>query len=732
MKTNTFPVTGMSCAACASSVESILKNTNGVKQASVNFATHSVLVEYDAIEEEELQKVLQLVGYDLLLDEFHAEEEQEKLRKAYYEDLQKRLIASTILTLPIFVFGIFFMGWEAGKWMSFCLSIPVLFYFGRSFYIGAYNQASNGYANMDTLVALSTGVAFLFSAFNTFFPGFWLSKGLQPYVYFEAATVIITFITFGRWLEERVKYSTGTAIKKLMGLQPQEVFLMDENGQETNIPLNEVKVGDLLSVKPGGMLPVDGIVKDGASFVDESSITGEPIPVEKKTGDQVFSGTTNQTGQFVLEAQKVGSETLLSKIIQTVKEAQGSKAPVQRLVDKIAAVFVPTVVLISILTFSLWYFLGSEDVFSHALINSISVLVIACPCALGLATPTALMVGLGRGAENQILIKDAVSLETAHKIDTVILDKTGTVTVGEPVLTGYFGFEKADHLLTFVLGIEKKSEHPVAHALVRGLEEKEIIASEVKQFKSETGKGVAASCEYGLLRLGSQRYLNENNVLIPEHIHLWVKENERGGASFVFAGLDENCQGVFKISDELKSTSREAIMDLQKMGIDVVMLSGDQQHTVEYVAREVGIKKYKGGCMPSEKADYIRTLKKDAKTVAMVGDGVNDSEALALADISIAMGKGSDIAMDVAQITLTHSDLTSIPKALKLSKKTVGGIKQNLFWAFIYNVLGIPIAAGVLYPFIGFTLDPMIAGAAMAFSSVSVVANSLRLKWVKL
>src|SRR5210317_408888 len=481
MKTNTFPVTGMSCAACASSVESILKNTSGVKQASVNFATHSVLVEYDAAEVE-LQKALQAVGYDLLLDEFHAEEEQEKLRKAYFKDLQKRLLASSILTLPIFVFGMFFMGWEAGKWLSFGLSVPVLFYFGRSFYIGAYKQASKGYANMDTLVALSTGVAFLFSAFNTIFPEFWLSKGLEPHVYFEAATVIITFITFGKWLEERAKYSTGTAIKKLMGLQPQEVFLIGKEGQETNIPLSEVKVGDLLSVKPGGIVPVDGMIKDGASFVDESSITGEPIPVEKKQGDQVFSGTTNQTGQFLLVAQKVGSETLLSKIIQTVKEAQGSKAPVQRLVDKIAAVFVPTVVLISILTFCLWFFLGSEDVFSHALI-----------------------IGLGRGAENQILIKDAVSLETAHKIETVILDKTGTVTVGEPILTEYFGFEQVDHLLPFVLGIEKKSEHPVARALVRGLEEKEITASEVNQFNSETGKGVSGICEYGLLRLGNQR-----------------------------------------------------------------------------------------------------------------------------------------------------------------------------------------------------------------------------------
>jgi len=342
------------------------------------------------------------------------------------------------------------------------------------------------------------------------------------------------------------------------------------------------------------------------------------------------------------------------------------------------------------------------------------------------------MVGLGRGAENQILIKDAVSLETAHKIDTVILDKTGTVTVGEPILTEYFGFEQVDHLLPFVLGIEKKSEHPVARALVRGLEEKEITASEVNQFNSETGKGVSGICEYGLLRLGNQRYLEDNNIDIPEQVNSWAQEHDQAVSSFVFAALDETCQGVFKISDEVKSTSHEAINDLQKMGIDVVMLSGDQQHTVAYVAHEVGITAYKGGCLPSEKADYIKQLKQEGKTVAMVGDGVNDSEALALADISIAMGKGSDIAMDVAQMTLIHSDLTSIPKALKLSKKTVGGIKQNLFWAFIYNVLGIPIAAGVLYPFTGFTLDPMIAGAAMAFSSVSVVANSLRLKWVKL
>jgi Cu2+-exporting ATPase len=731
VKTNTFPVTGMSCAACASSVESILNNTEGVKQASVNFASHSVLVEYET-EEDKLQEALKAVGYDLLLDKFHAEEEQEKLRKAYFKDLQKRLLASSILTLPIFVFGMFFMGWEAGKWISFGLSVPVLFYFGRSFYIGAYKQASKGYANMDTLVALSTGVAFLFSAFNTIFPEFWISKGLEPHVYFEAATVIITFITFGKWLEERAKYSTGTAIKKLMGLQPKEVIQIDKDGNESKIPLHEVQVGYLLSVKPGDAVPVDGVVSHGASFVDESSITGEPIPVEKKAGDEVFSGSTNQTGQFVLQAQKVGAETLLSKIIQTVKEAQGSKAPVQRLVDKIAAVFVPTVVGISIVTFFLWYVLGTEDVFSHALINAISVLVIACPCALGLATPTALMVGLGKGAENQILIKDAVSLEKAHEVDTVILDKTGTITMGEPVLSGDFGFEAEGSVLPFILDLERKSEHPVARALVRGLEEKEVETVKVESFQSHTGMGVSATCELGLIRLGSERFLKDNQVSIPESVISWMQENDHSGASFILASIDEKGIGVFKISDEIKSTSKQAILDLQQLGIEVVMLSGDQQSTVEHIAKEVGIHSFNGGCMPSDKADFIKGLKKEGKTVAMVGDGVNDSEALALADISIAMGKGSDIAMDVAQMTLIHSDLGSIPKALKLSKKTVGGIKQNLFWAFIYNVLGIPIAAGILYPFTGFTLDPMIAGAAMAFSSVSVVANSLRLKWVKL
>lgn len=731
MKKNTFPVTGMSCAACASSVESILNNTDGVEKAIVNFASNSVLVSYKTAEEN-LQKALEDIGFGLILDEFHAEEKQEKIRKAHFINLQRRLLFSSILTLPIFVLGMFFMDWIPGKWISMILSIPVLFYFGKSFFIGAYKQTLRGYANMDTLVALSTGVAFSFSVFNTLFSAYWTSKGLIPHVYFEASTVIITFITFGKWLEERAKYSTGSAIKKLMGLQPKEVTRINRNNDEERVPISELIVGDLISVKPGDKIPVDGCLVSGHSYIDESSISGEPIPVFKKERDAVTSGGINQNGAFVFKAEKVGSDTVLSRIIQAVKEAQGSKAPIQKTVDKIAAVFVPVVISIAVLTFFLWYFLGNEDVFSHALINAISVLVIACPCALGLATPTALIVGMGRAAENQILIKDAISLENAHAIDTVVLDKTGTITEGKPRVSQQVGFETHTDVLQAVQEIEKQSEHPIARAIVEHLQDLNLVPSQLNNFKNDPGFGVSADSDNGTIRIGNLAFLNKYKITITEDLLDTVKQKGEQSATHVYVAKDNSCIGIFTIVDNIKPTSLEAVNQLKKSGIEVAILSGDHPKVVASMAKRMGIETYHGGVLPSQKAEYVKQWVASGKKVAMVGDGVNDSEALACADVSIAMGKGSDIAMDVAHMTLISSDLLAIPKAFELSRRTVAGIKQNLFWAFIYNVIGIPIAAGILYPLNGFTLDPMIAGAAMAMSSVSVVGNSLRLKWKKL
>ncbi len=731
MKKNTFPVTGMSCAACASSVESILNNTDGVEKAIVNFASNSVLVSYK-IAEENLQKALEDIGFGLILDEFHAEEKQEKNRKAHFINLQRRLLFSSILTLPIFVLGMFFMDWTPGKWISMILSIPVLFYFGKSFFIGAYKQTLRGYANMDTLVALSTGVAFSFSVFNTLFSAYWTSKGLIPHVYFEASTVIITFITFGKWLEERAKYSTGSAIKKLMGLQPKEVTRINRNNDEERVPISELIVGDLISVKPGDKIPVDGCLVSGHSYVDESSISGEPIPVFKKEGDAVTSAGINQNGAFVFKAEKVGSDTVLSRIIQAVKEAQGSKAPIQKTVDKIAAVFVPVVITIAVLTFFLWYFLGNEDVFSHALINAISVLVIACPCALGLATPTALIVGMGRAAENQILIKDAISLENAHAIDTVVLDKTGTITEGKPRVSQQVGFETHTDVLQAVQEIEKQSEHPIARAIVEHLEDLNLVPSQLNNFKNDPGFGVSADSDNGTIRIGNLAFLDKYKITITEDLLDTVKQKGEQSATHVYVAKDNSCIGIFTIVDNIKPTSLEAVNQLKKSGIEVAILSGDHPEVVASMAKRMGIETYHGGVLPSQKAEYVKQWVASGKKVAMVGDGVNDSEALACADVSIAMGKGSDIAMDVAHMTLISSDLLAIPKAFELSRRTVAGIKQNLFWAFIYNVIGIPIAAGILYPLNGFTLDPMIASAAMAMSSVSVVGNSLRLKWMKI
>ena len=731
-----FPVTGMTCAACASSVESILSHTDGVNKAIVNFASNSVLVDYDeTISEEILQNALREVGYDIIIDAEDPVEAQQELQQKHYQDIKNRTIWSAILTLPIFVLGMFFMQWEPGKWISLVLAIPILFWFGRSFFINAFKQAKRGKANMDTLVALSTGIAFLFSVFNTLFPEFWLNRAIEPHVYYEAATVIITFISLGKLLEERAKSNTSSAIKKLMGLQPKTLKII-ENGLEKEIPISEVQVGQTILVRPGEKIPVDGEVSKGSSYVDESMITGEPVPVQKSKEEKVFAGTVNQKGSFQFKAEKVGGETLLSQIIKMVQEAQGSKAPVQKLVDKIAGIFVPIVLGISIVTFIVWMSMGGDNAFSQALLTSVAVLVIACPCALGLATPTAIMVGIGKGAENNILIKDAESLELGHKVNAIILDKTGTITEGKPLVTDIHWkrtLENKNKFKQLLLAIEAQSEHPLAEAVVNHFKEENIEKVEIASFESITGKGVQAKKENGSqYYVGNHKLMLEKNIQIDASLMQTAESLEEQAKTVIFFGNEIDVLAILAIADKIKETSKIAIATLQERDIDVYMLTGDNNKTASAVAQQVGIANFQGEVMPSDKANFVKKLQSDGKIVAMVGDGINDSHALAQANVSIAMGKGSDIAMDVAKMTLITSDLQSIPKALALSKKTVLGIRQNLFWAFIYNIIGIPIAAGVLYPINGFLLDPMIAGAAMAFSSVSVVANSLRLKRIKL
>jgi Cu2+-exporting ATPase len=587
---------------------------------------------------------------------------------------------------------------------------------------------------MDTLVALSTGVAWLFSAFNTIYPDFWHARGMHAHVYFEAASVVIAFISLGKLLEEKAKSNTSSALKKLMGLQPKTVTVVHEGGHQMEMYISAVKVGDTLLVKPGEKIPVDGIVTSGESYVDESMITGEPVAVLKKNAEKVFAGTINQKGSFQFKAEKVGGDTVLAQIIKMVQEAQGSKAPVQKLVDKIAGIFVPVVIGIALLTFITWFLLGSDNAFTQGLLTAVTVLVIACPCALGLATPTAIMVGVGKGAENNILIKDAESLELGHKVNAVVLDKTGTITEGKPQVNDLLITDEnnAPELKAILRSIEAQSEHPLAEAVVNHLSTENSTPVRIEGVESITGKGIIALYNGNKYGVGNLKLMLDLGVIVPADINSKIEGLQQQANTVVLFSAGKTVAGIIAIADKVKATSKEAIQSLQKAGIEVYMLTGDNKQTAAAVAKEAGIKEFRAEVMPADKAAFVEGLQKQGKVVAMVGDGINDSQALAQADVSIAMGKGSDIAMDVAKMTLITSDLNSIPRALKLSRKTVQAIRQNLFWAFIYNLIGIPLAAGVLYPVNGFLLDPMIAGAAMALSSVSVVSNSLRLKMSKL
>lgn len=730
MEKKTVTVTNMTCAACAGSVERFLNHQEGVANASVNFANEKAVIEYSEVTSfDTLKSAVQSIGYDLVATDSDAGKQQvSQTKENEYRKLKRRVVGAILLAVPLFVIGMFFMEMPYANYSMWALSTPMLFYFGQQFFVGAWKQLKHRSANMDTLVAMSTGIAYLFSVFNTLNPHFWHSRGIHPHVYFEAAGIVIAFILLGKLLEERAKGNTSAAIKKLMGLQPKVVTVILESGEQVEQSVSTLTKNTIVLVKPGERIAVDGEVIGGSSYVDESTINGEPIPVSKQAGDIVFAGTMNQKGSFRFRAEKVGGETLLAQIIKMVEEAQGSKAPVQKLVDKIAAVFVPAVIGIALLSFIIWMVLGGAYGFERGLIAAVTVLVIACPCALGLATPTAIMVGVGKAAERGILIKDAESLELAQKINSVILDKTGTITEGKPVVTdlewfGNFSQERQNILFS----IEQSSEHPLADAIVARLKETSKFLDGI-EVENNSGQGITGRVNGNAYFLGNERLMQQQGIDVSDEQAVWIKQRLEKAQTVVLFADNIRVLGVLSIADRIKETSAAAISELHQRGIKVVMLTGDNPQTARAVAEELGIDTYHANVLPAEKAHYVRELQEKGEIVAMVGDGINDSNALAQADVSIAMGKGSDIAMDVAKMTIISSDLLKISEAIRLSKQTSTAIKQNLFWAFIYNLIGIPIAAGILYPFNGFLLDPMWAGAAMAFSSVSVVMNSLLLK----
>ena len=725
---NTYPVLGMSCASCAARVDKTLNGLPGVYQATVNYATAVAQVEYnpEVCSDATLQSAVQDAGYDLLVDTGEdAADKAEEIRLTRYRKIKRRTVAALLLSLPIMVISMFFEDISSLKYVLWILATPVVFGLGREFYINAWRQLKHGTSNMDTLVAVSTGIAYTFSVFNLLFPDFWLSRGIEPHIYFEAASVIIAFILLGRLLEERAKQNTSTAIKKLISLQPKTVTIIVDSDERT-VPITAVQKGDTILVKPGERIAVDGMVVTGESYVDESMLNGEPVPLHKQSGEKVFAGTINQKGTFRFIADKIGSDTMLAQIIRMVQDAQGSKAPVQKLVDRIARFFVPAIISISIIAFIAWIFLAPTNGFTNGLLAMVTVLIIACPCALGLATPTAIMVGIGKGAEKGILIKDAQSLEIAQKIDTIILDKTGTITAGHPIVVESLWENGFEHSRKILYSLEKLSEHPLSDAVVNTLQNEKEIS--IDKFENVPGKGVKGIVGSQTYYVGNLSLLNDNHITIASHLQELANKWTQEAKTLVWFADSTQAIAAIALTDEIKQTSAQAISQLQEMGVEVYMLTGDNAISAQAISRKVGINHYKAGVLPNEKAQFIKELQANGKKVGMVGDGINDSAALAQADLSIAMGQGSDIAVDTAMATILSSDLLKIPETIRLSQLTIKTIYQNLFWAFIYNLIGIPIAAGIFYSVNGFLLNPMWASAAMAFSSVSVVLNSLRLK----
>ncbi len=739
-------VKGMHCASCVLKVEKAIKKCSNVKSANVNLATEKATVEYEnKIDLNEVKKKVQKTGYDIELpDKKHHMEHGEHdhaamLKEEEIRSLRNKFVLSAVLSVLILI-GTYqdyfpflsFINRESMFVILLLLTIPVQFYAGWMFHKIAFRGLKHFNFDMNSLVSIGTNAAFVYSLFVLLFPGFFSGTTLKADVYFDTAAVIITLILLGRYLEAKAKSRTSAAIKKLIGLQAKTATVI-RNNKEIKIPIEDVKVNDIIIVKPGEKIPVDGIVVFGYSSVDESMITGESIPVEKKVKDIVIGATINKNGVLRIKATKIGKDTMLAQIIKLVEEAQGSKAPIQRIADKIASIFVPVVVVIAIITFLIWYFFGPNPAFNFALLNFIGVLIIACPCAMGLATPTAIMVGTGKGAENGILIKNAEALEIAHKVDTIIFDKTGTLTKGKPEVTNVMSFNNFNEKdAIFYSGIvEKHSEHPLAEAVINYSKKLRLKIPDASKFENIPGKGVKASYKGKVILNGNRKLMQENKINISEYEkHLIKLEDE--GKTAILVSFDKKIIGIIAIADTLKDSSKDAIKELKRLGKDVIMITGDNERTGKAIGKLVGIEKILANVLPHEKAIEVKKLQSKGKIVAFTGDGINDSPALAQADLGIAIGSGTDVAIESGSIVLVKNDIRDVVKAIRLSKYTIKKIRQNLFWAFIYNVIGIPIAAGVLFPLNGFLLNPIIAGAAMAFSSVSVVSNSLLMRKYKL
>lgn len=715
----TLLVEGMTCAACSSRIDKALNKLDGVVSANVNLSNNKAMVEFPsgAIEDELLVKTVEKAGYKAEVELERDFDREKELREKEIKSLKTSFIISAILSAPLLL-GMFFH--MAGKetilmngWFQFALATPVQFIIGFRFYKGAFNALRGGGANMDVLIALGTSAAYFYSIYNIF-------AGVHEY-YFEASAVIITLILLGKTFEAVAKGKTSEAIKKLMGLQPKTARVIRE-GEEVDLPIEKVIIGDIILVRPGERIPVDGTIVEGHSALDESMITGESIPVDKGVDDEVIGATINKLGSFKFKATKIGKDTVLSQIVKLVEDAQGSKAPVQRLADKISGIFVPVVVAIAALTFIIAYFITGE--FETGLINAVAVLVIACPCALGLATPTAIMVGTGKGAENGILIKSGEHLERAHKMNAIVFDKTGTITKGQPEVTDIVTFERdRDEVLRIAASIERTSEHPLGESIVNKGREELLILSEPEKFLAVPGKGLQATFEGELVLIGNRRLMEDNNIAI-EIAEADLERLELEGKTAMILAINGKLAGIIAVADQIKETSKAAISDLKDMGLDIYMMTGDNARTAQAIAKEVGITNILAEVLPENKAEEVEKIKASGKHVGMVGDGINDAPALASADVGFAIGTGTDVAMEAADITLMRGDLSGVVTAIRLSHSTMKTIKQNLFWAFFYNSVGIPFAA------LGF-LNPMVAGAAMAFSSVSVVTNSLRLKRFK-
>ena len=737
-------LSGLKCAACANRVERVLNRAPGVESANVNFATMRARVEFDAaqIGADALREAVQNAGFEAVLPSPSVspslDDAQNATRERELAAQKRKFVFAAIFTVPVafLAMGAHFVpalqwlmdaAWR--PWAEMILTAPVLFWAGREFFSGAWSAARQRAADMNTLVAIGTFSAFAFSVVSTLFPPLFVNHAAGIHhapVYYEVAAIVVTLILMGRWLEARARAQTGSAIRALVGLQAKTARI-EREGREFEVPLEQVQVGDIVTVRPGEKIPVDGVVVSGRSSVDESMLTGEPLPVQKAPGDAVTGATLNKTGAFRFKATKVGGETVLQNIVRLVQAAQGSKAPIQKLADTVSGVFVPLVIALAIATFVVWFFVApTENRLVFALLTSVSVLVIACPCALGLATPTAIMVGTGRGAGHGILIKGGTALETAHKVQTVVLDKTGTITQGAPTVTDIAAQNIEEiELLRLAAGAENGSEHPLGEAIVRAAKERNLEIPAASEFEAVAGHGLKARVENREIWIGNAKFLRENGFSPDETTASRLADE---GKTPVFVAIDSQFAGVVAIADAVKPTAKSAIERLHKLGLEVTMLTGDNEKTAQAIARQVGIERVFAEVLPDGKAAKIRELQSEGKLVAMVGDGINDAPALAQADVGIAMGTGTDVALEAAEITLVKSDLHGVANALALSRATVKNIRQNLFFAFVYNVLGIPIAAGILFPFTGWLLSPILASLAMALSSVCVVTNALRLR----